>query len=233
MELSQLIKDEVKSNLSQYGLNDLERGDYESTIKEELNALPDTEDKTAFIKRRAQDFMLPAKQLQRDRTRMMQEKSDLEAKIRALETRPNPDKKDDEEEKKDKEPDNLMLSQLQELMSPFMKKIEDLEKEQSNIKQQETIKKNKEAIVTEAAVKYRKDIIDLVADGFDFSATDASNNFDEKCNKFCGTLKIPLKTSQGDDKTGKTAVELILEKEKAKEEARLANRAEITNFYKK
>lgn len=233
MELSQLIKDEVKSNLSQYGLNDLERGDYESTIKEELNALPDTEDKTAFIKRRAQDFMLPAKQLQRDRTRMMQEKSDLEAKIRALETRPNPDKKDDEEEKKDKEPDNLMLSQLQELMSPFMKKIEDLEKEQSNIKQQETIKKNKEAIVTEAAVKYRKDIIDLVADGFDFSATDASNNFDEKCNKFCGTLKIPLKTSQGDDKTGKTAVELILEKEKAKEEARLANRADITNLYKK
>lgn len=233
MELSQLIKDEVKSNLSQYGLNDLERGDYESTIKEELNALPDTEDKTAFIKRRAQDFMLPAKQLQRDRTRMMQEKSDLEAKIRALETRPNPDKKDDEEEKKDKEPDSLMLSQLQELMSPFMKKIEDLEKEQSNIKQQETIKKNKEAIVTEAAVKYRKDIIDLVADGFDFSATDASNNFDEKCNKFCGTLKIPLKTSQGDDKTGKTAVELILEKEKAKEEARLANRADITNLYKK
>ena len=233
MELSQLIKDEVKSNLSQYGLNDLERGDYESTIKEELNALPDTEDKTAFIKRRAQDFMLPAKQLQRDRTRMMQEKSDLEAKIKALETKTEPDKKDDEEEKKDKKPDSLMLSQLQELMSPFMKKIEDLEKEQSNIKQQETIKKNKEAIVTEAAVKYRKDIIDLVADGFDFSATDASNNFDEKCNKFCGTLKIPLKTSQGDDKTGKTAVELILEKEKAKEEARLANRADITNFYKK
>lgn len=233
MELSQLIKDEVKSNLSQYGLNDLERGDYESTIKEELNALPDTEDKTAFIKRRAQDFMLPAKQLQRDRTRMMQEKSDLEAKIKALETKTEPDKKDDEEEKKDKEPDSLMLSQLQELMSPFMKKIEDLEKEQSNIKQQETIKKNKEAIVTEAAVKYRKDIIDLVADGFDFSATDASNNFDEKCNKFCGTLKIPLKTSQGDDKTGKTAVELILEKEKAKEEARLANRADITNLYKK
>ena len=233
MELSQLIKDEVKSNLSQYGLNDLERGDYESTIKEELNALPDTEDKTAFIKRRAQDFMLPAKQLQRDRTRMMQEKSDLEAKIKALETKTEPDKKDDEEEKKDKKPDSLMLSQLQELMSPFMKKIEDLEKEQSNIKQQETIKKNKEAIVTEAAVKYRKDIIDLVADGFDFSATDASNNFDEKCNKFCGTLKIPLKTSQGDDKPGKTAVELILEKEKAKEEARLANRADITNLYKK
>ena len=231
MELSQLIKDEVKSNLSQYGLNDLERGDYESTIKEELNALPDTEDKTAFIKRRAQDFMLPAKQLQRDRTRMMQEKSDLEAKIKALETKTEPEKKD--EDKPNEKTDNLMLSQLQELMSPFMKKIEDLEKEQSNIKQQEAIKKNKEAIVTEAAVKYRKDIIDLVADGFDFSATDASNNFDEKCNKFCGTLKIPLKTSQGDDKTGKTAVELILEKEKAKEEARLANRAEITNFYKK
>ena len=123
MELSQLIKDEVKSNLSQYGLNDLERGDYESTIKEELNALPDTEDKTAFIKRRAQDFMLPAKQLQRDRTRMMQEKSDLEAKIKALETKTEPDKKD--EDKPSEKTDNLMLSQLQELMSPFMKKIED------------------------------------------------------------------------------------------------------------
>ena len=58
MELNEIITNSVNAELSQFGLNEVERKDFETIIQTEVSVLGETDNKEEYIKKRAKDFQL-------------------------------------------------------------------------------------------------------------------------------------------------------------------------------
>ena len=190
MELNEIITNSVNTELSQFGLNEVERKDFETIIQTEVSALEETADKEEYIKKRAKDFQASAKLIQKSRTKLAQDKASLEAQLEEL-------KKGGE--KKDENPSELEAT-LTKLMQPVLDQVKSLKEDNEKLKQQEKIKENKQKILDGAKSKYAEGVITISAKNFDFSADDAGDKFEALCAENSTILGVPLKKG---DKTPK------------------------------
>ena len=190
MELNEIITNSVNAELSQFGLNEVERKDFETIIQTEVSVLGETDNKEEYIKKRAKDFQASAKLIQKSRTKLAQDKASLEAQIEELKkntpsTNPNPEEK----------PSELELT-LTKLMQPVLEQVQSLREDNEKLKQQEKIKENKQKILDGAKSKYADGVIAVSAKNFDFSTDDASDKFEALCAEFSTLFSVPLKKSE-------------------------------------
>ena len=190
MELNEIITNSVNAELSQFGLNEVERKDFETIIQTEVSVLGETDNKEEYIKKRAKDFQASAKLIQKSRTKLAQDKASLEAQIEELKkntpsTNPNPEEK----------PSELELT-LTKLMQPVLEQVQSLREDNEKLKQQEKIKENKQKILDGAKSKYADGVIAASAKNFDFSTDDASDKFEALCAEFSTLFSVPLKKSE-------------------------------------
>lgn len=190
MELNEIITNSVNTELSQFGLNEVERKDFETIIQTEVSALEETANKEEYVKRRVKDFQASAKLIQKSRTKLAQEKASLEAQLEEL-------KKGGE--KKDENPSELEAT-LTKLMQPVLDQVKSLKEDNEKLKLQEKIKENKQKILDGAKSKYAEGVITISAKNFDFSADDAGDKFEALCAENSTILGVPLKKG---DKTPK------------------------------
>lgn len=190
MELNEIITNSVNAELSQFGLNEVERKDFETIIQTEVSALEETADKEEYVKKRAKDFQASAKLIQKSRTKLAQDKASLEAQLEEL-------KKG--REKKDENPSELEAT-LTKLMQPVLDQVKSLKEDNEKLKLQEKTKENKQKILDGAKSKYAEGVITISAKNFDFSADDAGDKFEALCAENSTILGVPLKKG---DKTPK------------------------------
>lgn len=190
MELNEIITNSVNTELSQFGLNEVERKDFETIIQTEVSALEETANKEEYVKKRVKDFQASAKLIQKSRTKLAQEKASLETQLEEL-------KKGGE--KKDENPSELEAT-LTKLMQPVLDQVKSLKEDNERLKQQEKIKENKQKILDGAKSKYAEGVITISAKNFDFSADDAGDKFEALCAENSTILGVPLKKG---DKTPK------------------------------
>lgn len=190
MELNEIITNSVNTELSQFGLNEVERKDFETIIQTEVSALEETANKEEYVKRRVKDFQASAKLIQKSRTKLAQEKASLEAQLEEL-------KKGGE--KNDENPSELEAT-LTKLMQPVLDQVKSLKEDNERLKQQEKTKENKQKILDGAKSKYAEGVITISAKNFDFSADDAGDKFEALCAENSTILGVPLKKG---DKTPK------------------------------
>lgn len=190
MELNEIITNSVNTELSQFGLNEVERKDFETIIQTEVSALEETADKEEYVKKRVKDFQASAKLIQKSRTKLAQDKASLEAQLEEL-------KKGGE--KKDENPSELEAT-LTKLMQPVLDQVKSLKEDNEKLKLQEKIKENKQKILDGAKSKYAEGVITISAKNFDFSADDAGDKFEALCAENSTILGVPLKKG---DKTPK------------------------------
>lgn len=194
MELNEIITNSVNAELSQFGLNEVERKDFETIIQTEVSALEETVNKEEYVKRRVKDFQASAKLIQKSRTKLAQEKASLEAQIEELKkntpsTNPNPEEKPSELE-----------ATLTKLMQPVLEQVQSLKEDNEKLRLQEKTKENKQKILDGAKSKYAECVITISAKNFDFSADDAGDKFEALCAENSTILGVPLKKG---DKTPK------------------------------
>lgn len=194
MELNEIITNSVNAELSQFGLNEVERKDFETIIQTEVSALEETADKEEYVKKRAKDFQASAKLIQKSRTKLAQDKASLEAQLEEL--KKGGEKKD---EKKDENPSELEAT-LTKLMQPVLDQVKSLKEDNEKLKLQEKTKENKQKILDGAKSKYAEGVITISAKNFDFSADDAGDKFEALCAENSTILGVPLKKG---DKTPK------------------------------
>ena len=101
MGLNEIITNSVNTELSQFGLNEVERKDFETIIQTEVSALEETADKEEYVKRRVKDFQASAKLIQKSRTKLAQDKASLEAQLEEL--KKGGEKKDEKKDEKKNE----------------------------------------------------------------------------------------------------------------------------------
>lgn len=190
MELNEIITNSVNAELSQFGLNEVERKDFETIIQTEVSALEETADKEEYVKKRAKDFQASAKLIQKSRTKLAQDKASLEAQLEEL-------KKG--REKKDENPSELEAT-LTKLMQPVLDQVKSLKEDNEKLKLQEKTKENKQKILDGAKSKYAEGVITISAKNFDFSTDDAGDKFEALCAENSTILGVPLKKG---DKTPK------------------------------
>lgn len=189
MELNEIITNSVNAELSQFGLNEVERKDFETIIQTEVSALEETADKEEYVKKRAKDFQASAKLIQKSRTKLAQDKASLEAQLEEL--KKGGEKKD---EKKDN-PSELEAT-LTKLMQPVLDQVKSLKEDNERLKQQEKIKECKQKILDGAKGKYAEGVITISAKNFDFSADDAGDKFEALCAENSIILGVPLKKGE-------------------------------------
>ena len=190
MELNEIITNSVNTELSQFGLNEVERKDFETIIQTEVSALEETANKEEYVKKRVKDFQASAKLIQKSRTKLAQEKASLETQLEELKKRG---------EKNDENPSELEAT-LTKLMQPVLDQVKSLKEDNERLKQQEKIKENKQKILDGAKSKYAEGVITISAKNFDFSADDAGDKFEALCAENSTILGVPLKKG---DKTPK------------------------------
>lgn len=192
MELNEIITNSVNTELSQFGLNEVERKDFETIIQTEVSALEETADKEEYVKRRVKDFQASAKLIQKSRTKLAQDKASLEAQLEEL-------KKKTPEINPQQNPSELEAT-LTKLMQPVLDQVKSLKEDNERLKQQEKTKENKQKILDGAKSKYAEGVITISAKNFDFSADDAGDKFEALCAENSTILGVPLKKG---DKTPK------------------------------
>lgn len=192
MELNEIITNSVNAELSQFGLNEVERKDFETIIQTEVSALEETADKEEYVKKRAKDFQASAKLIQKSRTKLAQDKASLEAQLEEL-------KKKIPEHNPKENPSELEAT-LTKLMQPVLDQVKSLKEDNEKLKQQEKIKECKQKILDGAKSKYAEGVITISAKNFDFSADDAGDKFEALCAENSTILGVPLKKG---DKTPK------------------------------
>lgn len=192
MELNEIITNSVNAELSQFGLNEVERKDFETIIQTEVSALEETADKEEYVKKRAKDFQASAKLIQKSRTKLAQDKASLEAQLEEL-------KKNIPEIKPEIKPqDNPseLEATLTKLMQPVLDQVKSLKEDNEKLKQQEKIKECKQKILDGAKSKYAEGVITISAKNFDFSADDAGDKFEALCAENSTILGVPLKKGE-------------------------------------
>lgn len=193
MELNEIITNSVNAELSQFGLNEVERKDFETIIQTEVSALEETANKEEYVKKRAKDFQASAKLIQKSRTKLAQDKASLEAQLEEL-------KKGGEKKDEKKENQSELEATLTKLMQPVLDQVKSLKEDNEKLKLQEKIKENKQKILDGAKSKYAEGVITISAKNFDFSADDAGDKFEALCAENSTILGVPLKKG---DKTPK------------------------------
>ena len=190
MELNEIITNSVNAELSQFGLNEVERKDFETIIQTEVSVLGETDNKEEYIKKRAKDFQASAKLIQKSRTKLAQDKALLEAQLEELKNKTTLTETNPEENKSELE---LTLTKL---MQPVLEQVQSLREDNEKLKQQEKIKENKQKILDGAKSKYAEGVITISAKNFDFSADDAGDKFEALCADNSTILGVPLKKSE-------------------------------------
>lgn len=188
MELNEIITNSVNAELSQFGLNEVERKDFETIIQTEVSALEETADKEEYVKKRAKDFQASAKLIQKSRTKLAQDKASLEAQLEELKKK-NP-------ELNPKENPSELEATLTKLMQPVLDQVKSLKEDNEKLKQQEKIKECKQKILDGAKSKYAEGVITISAKNFDFSADDAGDKFEALCAENSTILGVPLKKGE-------------------------------------
>jgi hypothetical protein len=189
MELNEIITNSVNAELSQFGLNEVERKDFETIIQTEVSALEETADKEEYVKKRAKDFQASAKLIQKSRTKLAQDKASLEAQLEEL-------KKGGEKKDEKKENPSELEATLTKLMQPVLDQVKSLKEDNEKLKQQEKIKECKQKILDGAKSKYAEGVITISAKNFDFSADDAGDKFEALCAENSTILGVPLKKGE-------------------------------------
>lgn len=192
MELNEIITNSVNAELSQFGLNEVERKDFETIIQTEVSALEETADKEEYVKKRAKDFQASAKLIQKSRTKLAQDKASLEAQLEELK------KKIPEIKPEIKPQDNPseLEATLTKLMQPVLDQVKSLKEDNEMLKQQEKVKECKQKILDGAKSKYAEGVITISAKNFDFSADDAGDKFEALCAENSTILGVPLKKGE-------------------------------------
>lgn len=189
MELNEIITNSVNAELSQFGLNEVERKDFETIIQTEVSALEETADKEEYVKKRAKDFQASAKLIQKSRTKLAQDKASLEAQLEEL-------KKGGEKKDEKKENQSELEATLTKLMQPVLDQVKSLKEDNEKLKQQEKIKECKQKILDGVKSKYAEGVITISAKNFDFSADDAGDKFEALCAENSTILGVPLKKGE-------------------------------------
>lgn len=218
MELNEIITNSVNAELSQFGLNEVERKDFETIIQTEVSALEETADKEEYVKKRAKDFQASAKLIQKSRTKLAQDKASLEAQLEEL-------KKGGEKKDEKKENQSELEATLTKLMQPVLDQVKSLKEDNERLKQQEKIKECKQKILDGAKSKYAEGVITISAKNFDFSADDAGDKFEALCAENSTILGVPLKKGEKtpkDDIPSELKDFLKGESQKAEEEKKRA-----------
>ena len=87
MEKEIIIQNEVKNSLSQYGLNEEERGSYIDILQEQFKELPPETTEEDFIKQvkeKVKTFETSAKIIQKSRTKINQSAQEKDTQIKEL-----------------------------------------------------------------------------------------------------------------------------------------------------
>ena len=174
MEKEVIIQQEVKNGLSEYGINEEERKDYENLILEQIKdkEFEKEEDLTNDVKARVQSLVPSVKLLQRRSTKFGQEKAEV---LRQFEEykKNNPIKK--EEPKKEPEQEDTPA-----WAKALLNKVEDLEKERIAERKAKELDNKKTATLSALKPKYNKSFyatIDVLAQNIDWSKENAENEF--------------------------------------------------------
>lgn len=235
MEIKQIITENVKTELSQFGLNEVERKEFETIIEQEVGALDETSDKTEYIKKRAKDFQPTAKLIQQSRTKYLQDLATKQAELDKLKLKTPPMNEERKENGGEQEDIKSELEKtLEKMLTPLNEKLETLAKENNDFKRNELIKTTKEKVLTEAKSKYSEGVIAITAKSFDFSVEDASDKFNTLCADNSKLLGFPLKKADEHNKDGlPPAITSFLSKEKEKAEAVKAKAETFNKLLKK
>ena len=174
MEKEVIIQQEVKNGLSEYGINEEERREYENLILGQIKdkEFEKEEDLTNDVKARVQSLVPSVKLLQRRSTKFGQEKAEV---LRQFEEykKNNPIKK--EEPKKEPEQEDTPA-----WARALLNKVEDLEKERIAERKAKELDNKKTATLSALKPKYNKSFyatIDVLAQNIDWSKENAENEF--------------------------------------------------------
>lgn len=183
MNTENIIQEEVKTSLSEFGLNEEERKSYESLILSQIKdkTFEKEEELKTEITSRIESIKPSVKLLQQSRTKLMQENAKVLKEFEEYKKN-NPLKSKDEEKDKQKDEDNG----APEWAKVLMEDIKNLKQAREEEKKQKTILEKKEAVLKALKPKYNKSFhttIDVIANGFDFSKDDAENKFTEQISQ--------------------------------------------------
>lgn len=183
MNTENIIQEEVKTSLSEFGLNEEERKSYESLILSQIKdkTFEKEEELKTEITSRIESIKPSVKLLQQSRTKLMQENAKVLKEFEEYKKN-NPLKSKDEEKDKQKDEDN----DTPEWAKALMEDIKNLKQAREEEKKQKTILEKKEAVLKALKPKYNKSFhttIDVIANGFDFSKDDAENKFTEQISQ--------------------------------------------------
>lgn len=231
MEKESIIQEEVKSGLMQYGLNDIERLDYENLILDEFKgkSFEKDEDFVSEVKSRVQSFVPSVRLLQKSRTKLQQDNAKL-AKDFEDYKKNNPQK---EPEQPKTEPDTKQanaenpkvdpaLATLTESISALKKQIEDMQTQHQEELKRKEITDKKNAIIEKLKPKYNKSFhstINVIANGFDFSSDDAEALFTNQISELAKENPVMLAKGGENKETGLAALNALTDALKKETEA--------------
>lgn len=178
MDKEVVIKEQVKSGLSEYGLNETERRDFENVINDTIKDTEfESEEKlTEKVKDLVSNFVPSAKILQKNRTKLMQENAELTKQLLELKNHKG-------EEEKDEEPKETPDNDTPAWAKGIMEELSALKAEREAEKQEKKINERKDYILATIKPKYNKSFhstIDVISKAFDFSKEDAELEFKEQ-----------------------------------------------------
>ena len=210
MERIEIIKEEVKSNLSQFGLNDSERLEYENMVSELYkNTELSEEDFVKEVKKSVSLFIPSVKLLQKSRTTLQQANADNAKEITDL-------KKALEDAKKNQDKGNTQTQtttsdnkELLDAISTLKNEITTMKEEREQERKNNAIKEKKSQILKVVKGQYNKNcevIIDLLADKVDFSQDNALDLMKAEAADFAKSHPTQLFVSENTDKHDDKAI---------------------------
>lgn len=230
MEKEVIIQNEVKNGLSQYGLNEEERGSYVNILQEQFKELsPEIteEDFTKQVKEKVKTFETSAKIIQKSRTKINQSAQEKDTQIKELMAKveelskktTTPDVKPPQEPAQEpQKKDDTVL----EMLKSMQDKMNKIEQDRENEKKEKQLNEKKTNILQAVKKDYSKQlepIIDLIAKSVDFSLDDAEDKFKSNVSDWIKNNSTSIPKSD-DFSDGNINIENILGlgKEKQKEE---------------
>ena len=228
MEKEIIIQNEVKNSLSQYGLNEEERGSYIDILQEQFKELPPEITEEDFIKQvksKVKTFETSAKIIQKTRTKINQSAQEKDAQIKELMDKV-------EELSKGKAPSNVKTPQepaqepqkkddtVLEMLKSMQDKMNKIEQDRENEKKEKQLNEKKTNILQAVKKDYSKQlepIIDLIAKSVDFSLADAEDNFKKNVSDWIKNNSTSIPKSD-DFSDGNINIENILGLGKEKQE---------------
>lgn len=228
MKKEVIIQNEVKNGLSQYGLNEEERGSYIDILQEQFKELPPEtteEDFTKQVKEKVKLFETSAKIIQKSRTKSNQSAQEKDTQIKELMAKveelskktTTPDVKPPQEPAQEpQKKDDTVL----EMLKSMQDKMNKIEQDRENEKKEKQLNEKKTNILQAVKKDYSKQlepIIDLIAKSVDFSLDDAEDKFKSNVSDWIKNNSTSIPKSD-DFSDGTINIENILGLGKEKQE---------------